>query len=142
MRTLIAAALTMAFGTVNAQEDRVPVVVSSSVSEPRSRQFAFELTEAIKGSKSLSIADSDDAIDRIHIVAVDTSRGVAYSYVKTWKNGDFEIYENHLVGVCPADEVPQCARGLLSTIASDTDSTRRLVIRPARLIKEAEAGRK
>jgi hypothetical protein len=134
VRKLISAAVVCALcstaRTAQAVDYVVPVYLSATGGTTLTDRFIYEFKEAIRRSSTLSISDSkEDSFQIASLTALNIrEEGVAYSFARSWRIGDQEIFVTHYVGVCDADGFSNCARNLLAILATGVDQDRATVL--------------
>lgn len=112
---------------ISAAQTRYPVQIVHTGSDQVGLRYAFELREAIRGSKGMTLVN--DGLDppriKVSLVTIDTEssgeRGVASAIAVTLLYDSIDIpaggaHLTTVVHVCGRDRVASCARDLLARI--------------------------
>src|SRR5262249_38742088 len=110
----------------------IPVEILQSGKDSLGQRFAFEIKEAIRGSRSMRLVTDSSPHLIVHIVTLDpdtdapgnrtiTSVTIVYDSMNTPARG---AYLTSYVAVCGVQRINECARGILPDIDSAAEFLR------------------
>jgi hypothetical protein len=119
----------------NAQVKKYPVEILHSGDDRVGGLYAFELKEAIRGSKSMQlVAESFEPRIKVSVVTIDadsSNRGLASAIAVTILYDSLQVplggvHLTTMIQICGRNRVTFCSRDLMSSIDAETNRLRNL----------------
>lgn len=114
----------LACNVAGAADHKTPVYLEIIANEPLSKQFAYEIQEAIRSSQKLQLTDDAGlSLQQVRLTMLDDGGAVAYAKVRTLANSlPLPFYLKSAVGVCGRDRFVSCAMSLLAELDQEIES--------------------